>query len=50
MGKSGINLKIPDTDLNSPSKLSQRCYQFFYFVDVKKLINILMMLNKILIQ
>ena len=47
-----INLKIPDTDLNGQSNLSWHCYQFFYFGDIKKIIsyNILMMLNKILIQ
>ena len=38
--------------LNGPSNLSRRCYPFLYFGDIKKviLLNILMMLNKILIQ
>ena len=35
MGKSGMDLKTPDTDLNSPFNLSQRPYQFLYFVDIK---------------
>ena len=32
----GIDLKIPDKDLNGPSNLSRRCYLFFYFGDIKK--------------
>ena len=32
----GSTLKIPDTDLNSPSNQSRRCYQFFN--DIKKII------------
>ena len=35
--KYWIDLKIPYTDLNGPSNLSRRCYQLFYFGDIKNI-------------
>ena len=32
-----IDLNIPDTELNGPSKQRWRCHQFFYFSDIKKI-------------
>ena len=50
--KYWIDLKIPDKDFNGPSNHSQRCYQFLYFGDLKKIILLknFMMLNEIFIQ